>query len=72
MLQGNPYEAELEIRERTQMVRREAARERRPQPGPAIITPLRQRLRELQPMRAWWVPAAIALGTLAGLVLRGF
>jgi hypothetical protein len=73
MLQGNPFETELWIRERTGAVR-EGTFYRLPpwvnqikfkvqEPQIEWMADLRLR------MRAWWVPAAFGLGTLLGLAV---
>jgi hypothetical protein len=71
MIQGSPYESELEVKERTCMVRADVAQARPPVSGRGERRRLRERLATPKQLRAWWVPAAFAMGTLAGLILRG-
>jgi hypothetical protein len=71
MIQGNPYESELEVKERAGMVRAEVAQARPLVSGRGERRRLRARLAAPKQLRVWWVPAAFAMGTLAGLILRG-
>ena len=74
MLQGNPYETELWVQERTQMVQGVMTQLRLPWTARAI-----DKLQGWRPPRmnqgrwkvqGWWLPAAFALGTLLGLIIR--
>jgi hypothetical protein len=74
-MQGNLYEAELEVKERTAIVRHDVDQMRATVPGSAGWHFDRPRLpslgRLVRPVRTWWVPAAFVLGMLAGIFLVG-
>ena len=73
MLQGNPFETELWVRERTGDVQSGAL-----QKMPPWAAQVRQRIQASQfpwtvqvryKVRAWWLPAAFGLGTLLGIAV---
>jgi hypothetical protein len=74
-MHGNPYEAELEVRERTAIVRHDVDQARATGPGSAGRHFDRPRLlkpgRLVRPVRAWWVPAAFVLGMLTAIFVLG-
>jgi hypothetical protein len=70
MLQGNPYDTEKWIEERTEAVRQGVAQTRLPRTFQDDKRPQAWRMSGRTPARLrvqrWWVPAAFALGTLLG------
>ena len=73
MLQGNPYEAERVVQERTYMVAAELARSQEPwwtYLRSKAAMPSLQNLDQIRwGVRALWLPAAFGLGTLLGFVI---
>jgi hypothetical protein len=73
MLQGNPFETELWVRERTDTVRKGFVQQTVPwatkfkQKVQAPQFPWMVQVR--QRVRAWWLPVAFGLGTLLGLAV---
>ncbi len=73
MLQGNPFETELWVQERTDTVRTGfvkqpvpwAAKVKQKVQAPQIPWTVQVRLK----VRAWWLPVAFGLGTLLGLAV---
>jgi hypothetical protein len=78
MLQGNGYEAEQWVKERTAMVAGEVARSRGPATGVDVRTRFERTLalpqslgRARAQVRAYWLPVAFTLGALIGMTLGG-
>jgi hypothetical protein len=75
MLQGNPFETERWMQERTQTVQQQMMRVA--QPG--VSRPQRELRARWLPqtyhvrlrVRTWWLPVAFGLGTLLGLAVAG-
>jgi hypothetical protein len=72
MLQGNPFETEKWVQDRTQMV--QYGMEKHRQPWSTQLKKAQERWlpRGSQgPRKLWWLPATVALGTLLSLALGG-
>jgi hypothetical protein len=69
----NSYEAELEVQDRVATVRRgvKGAGPQTHQPAQGRTWQWHTFRRLVQPKSAWWLPAAFALGMLAGIALGG-